>query len=285
MRPSQDPSALSWDLGFCHLDSSILYVFIENHINFLAHSLPLEMPSESDRSASPDTRATTPSSTLEKSHFPENYLYLAITALSPSTISTLFDKYASCDRLGLIVDHSPNPVFPTQDGWVKQSLSSQPVHFISSTYLAPVTQSVCQPRIHTFRSDSFSFFIFIYFYKVNFPISTDPLQANQHRIFSLAALRAIFSTFVPLSCTLHILERPPFVYPPLSHTISCSLAPSADGSLGNIPTPAEWNTLWASWDLITLQMIPQEMLHQKPIHLRHKSLFYIGHIPTYYLPM
>jgi len=30
-------------------------------------------------------------------------------------------------------------------------------------------------------------------------------------------------------------------------------------------------------------MIPQEMLHQKPIDLRHKCLFYIGHIPTYVL--
>ncbi|KIJ65772.1 hypothetical protein HYDPIDRAFT_87355 [Hydnomerulius pinastri MD-312] len=28
-------------------------------------------------------------------------------------------------------------------------------------------------------------------------------------------------------------------------------------------------------------MIPQEMLHQKPIDLRHKCLFYIGHIPTF----
>jgi len=30
-------------------------------------------------------------------------------------------------------------------------------------------------------------------------------------------------------------------------------------------------------------MIPHEMLHQKPIDLRHKCLFYIGHIPTYVL--
>jgi hypothetical protein len=86
------------------------------------------------------------------------------------------------------------------------------------------------------------------------------------------------------SCTFHILEKPSFVYPPFSHTISRSLAPSADGNFGNIPTPEEWKTLWASWDLITLQMIPQEMLHQKPIDLRHKCLFYIGHIPTY-VPM
>ncbi len=49
---------------------------------------------------------------------------------------------------------------------------------------------------------------------------------------------------------------------------------------GNIPTLEEWDKLWAAWDMVTLQMIPQEMLHQKPIGLRHKCLFYIGHIPT-----
>ena len=50
--------------------------------------------------------------------------------------------------------------------------------------------------------------------------------------------------------------------------------------LGNIPTEAEWHALWAAWDLVTLPMIPPAMLHQKPIDLRHKCLFYIGHIPT-----
>jgi len=49
---------------------------------------------------------------------------------------------------------------------------------------------------------------------------------------------------------------------------------------GNIPTLEEWDRLWAAWDMVTLQMIPYEMLHQKPIDLRHKCLFYIGHIPT-----
>ncbi|KAL1750928.1 C-type lectin protein [Schizophyllum commune] len=51
--------------------------------------------------------------------------------------------------------------------------------------------------------------------------------------------------------------------------------------LGNIPTEAEWESLWAAWDLVTLSMIPPAMLHQKPIDLRHKCLFYIGHIPTF----
>jgi hypothetical protein len=30
-----------------------------------------------------------------------------------------------------------------------------------------------------------------------------------------------------------------------------------------------------------LQMIPRNLLHVKPIDLRHKCLFYIGHIPAY----
>lgn len=81
--------------------------------------------------------------------------------------------------------------------------------------------------------------------------------------------------------TLHVLEKSTFVYRPLSYTITNSLAPSPDGKYGNIPSVDEWKILWATWDLITLQMIPKTMLHQKPIDLRHKCLFYIGHIPTY----
>ena len=77
--------------------------------------------------------------------------------------------------------------------------------------------------------------------------------------FSLSSLRAIISH--PLSSTaqvtLHILERPSLVYPPLSHTTAHSLAPSPDGKAGNIPTLEEWKTLWANWDLITMEMIPR----------------------------
>jgi hypothetical protein len=49
--------------------------------------------------------------------------------------------------MGLIVDHSPNPTFPTHGDWVKQSLPSQPAleYYISSAYLAP-SSSVCQLR-------------------------------------------------------------------------------------------------------------------------------------------
>lgn len=115
---------------------------------------------------------------------------------------------------------------------------------------------------------------------MNKAISTDPVQATHHLLFSSLSLRSIFSTHITDHCTLHVLEKPTFVYPPLKDIIARSLCPSDDGTSGNIPTLEEWKTLWSTWDLITLQMIPPAMLHQKPIDLRHKCLFYIGHIPT-----
>ena len=114
-------------------------------------------------------------------------------------------------------------------------------------------------------------------------MDTNLSQANQENIFSLCALRSIISVPLTTRSTLHILEKPPFAFQPLSYTITHSLTPSPDGKSGNIPSMDEWKVLWAAWDLITLQMIPETMLHQKPIDLRHKCLFYIGHIPTYAL--
>ncbi|WVQ98171.1 hypothetical protein IAU59_005293 [Kwoniella sp. CBS 9459] len=48
-----------------------------------------------------------------------------------------------------------------------------------------------------------------------------------------------------------------------------------------VPSWEEWLDLWKFWDHITLEMIPKEMLHKKPIDLRHICLFYLGHIPTF----
>lgn len=47
-----------------------------------------------------------------------------------------------------------------------------------------------------------------------------------------------------------------------------------------MPSLAEWQDLWKLWDTITLGMIPPSMQLEKPIDLRHKCLFYLGHIPT-----
>lgn len=98
--------------------------------------------------------------------------------------------------------------------------------------------------------------------------------------------------------TLHLLERPPISFPPLSLSLSLPSGYTASDVEGvsvassmksltstpanpfGVPTLAEWHGLWAAWDLVTLGMIPTGMLHDKPIDLRHKCLFYIGHIPT-----
>lgn len=99
-------------------------------------------------------------------------------------------------------------------------------------------------------------------------------------IFSSSGLRVVFSVSSDTDSisspalgggrtTLYLLERPQLSFAPLP-----SLAPFG------VPTLNDWRALWAAWDLVTLGMIPSEMLHQKPIDLRHKCLFYIGHIPT-----
>lgn len=86
------------------------------------------------------------------------------------------------------------------------------------------------------------------------------------------------------SYTLSVVERPAVVFPPVSYTLPLISSSEVSGRrvdlTENIPTLNEWKTLWSAWDLVTLKMIPQEMLLQKPIDLRHKCLFYIGHIPT-----
>ncbi|KAF8448703.1 C-type lectin protein [Boletus edulis BED1] len=112
-----------------------------------------------------------------------------------------------------------------------------------------------------------------------FRTQTTPAEALT--IFSSTGLRVIFSisswtdtvpqpTLGGGRATLYLLERPQVYFPPLP-----SLAPFG------VPTPDDWRALWAAWDLVTLGMIPSEMLHRKPIDLRHKCLFYIGHIPTF----
>jgi hypothetical protein len=48
-----------------------------------------------------------------------------------------------------------------------------------------------------------------------------------------------------------------------------------------VPTLDEWEALWAVWDLVTRQMIPDQELHEQPIKLRNACIFYLGHIPTF----
>ncbi|KAJ7874794.1 C-type lectin protein [Mycena olivaceomarginata] len=97
--------------------------------------------------------------------------------------------------------------------------------------------------------------------------STKATQAFHLLAFSVASLRSVISMASACSqYTVHVLERPTVVFPPLSQTPSFS--PSLKTVGGNIPTVEEWVRLWRAWDMVTLGMIPNTMLLQKPIDLR-----------------
>jgi hypothetical protein len=78
------------------------------------------------------------------------------------------------------------------------------------------------------------------------------------------------------SCSLWLLERPPFSFRPLR-----SPASALSNTPFGVPTLEEFQELRAAWDFITTKMIPDSMLFEKPIDLRHICLFYTGHIPTF----
>ena len=48
-----------------------------------------------------------------------------------------------------------------------------------------------------------------------------------------------------------------------------------------LPSVADWEALWAVWDIVTRRMLPDEELQEKPIKLRNACIFYLGHIPTF----
>lgn len=74
------------------------------------------------------------------------------------------------------------------------------------------------------------------------------------------------------SYALHMLTRPATMYPTKPEEYARHPVPS-------IP---EWEQLWAVWDKVTRQMIPDEELLEKPIKLRNACIFYLGHIPTFF---
>ena len=48
-----------------------------------------------------------------------------------------------------------------------------------------------------------------------------------------------------------------------------------------VPRLDEFQQLWATWDLVSRDMIPREELLSQPINLRNCCLFYLGHIPGF----
>ncbi|KAG6895451.1 hypothetical protein C0992_001173 [Termitomyces sp. T32_za158] len=180
----------------------------------------------------------------------------------PDLITAAFNAYSQEGSLGLIVPHNSSlkVVLPFSK-WQRVNLIVKGRTF---------NVSVSDANQFSLKQEDMD---------LSTSVSALPNVAQYLKTFSLAGVRAV--TSIPLldGYIIFTLERPPFNYIPLSTTPSFTL--SSKFSSGNVPTLEEWNNVWATWDLITLQMIPRDMLHQKPIDLRHKCLFYIGHIPTF----
>ncbi|KAG8859914.1 hypothetical protein FRB91_005784 [Serendipita sp. 411] len=90
--------------------------------------------------------------------------------------------------------------------------------------------------------------------------------------------------------SLWLLHRPSFSFPitlnipTVEQKAEIQMEPfsiRAKPQFSTIPTLEEWEEMWKLWDTVTLGMIPPGMMMQKPIDLRHKCLFYLGHIPTF----
>lgn len=109
-------------------------------------------------------------------------------------------------------------------------------------------------------------------------IAPQSSHADSLNVFCEAGLRSVVA-LTSTTLILYILERPPLTFPTLVSTPATTLNPTANPY--SIPSLAEFERVWAIWDLISLGMIPQDLLHSKPIDLRHKPLFYIGHLPTF----
>jgi L-histidine Nalpha-methyltransferase / hercynylcysteine S-oxide synthase len=97
-----------------------------------------------------------------------------------------------------------------------------------------------------------------------------------YRLFTGANLRPLGCWTDPNSnYSLWLLERPPFIFQPLRSPAS-ALSNTPFGT----PTLYEFKEMRAAWNFTT-KMIPESMLFEKPIDLRHICLFYIGHIPAF----
>jgi hypothetical protein len=83
-------------------------------------------------------------------------------------------------------------------------------------------------------------------------------------------LRIIGQWTHTLGYSLIVLERPAFVYPSTA-SVAAETVKSAFGA----PTLVEWATMWSTFDAITLNMVSTDLLHTKPIDLRHICLFYV----------
>ncbi|KAJ7287326.1 C-type lectin protein [Mycena rebaudengoi] len=243
------------------LSSSILSSLSPFDLSHPSHPSPSSSESDGD---SVDTQSTTPSLSLDVL---TSHVYVGSNRLVAGFLKDIFDMHAEGALLTLLVDDvavvgAPDPKY---------------LGFSYAEAILGITPSVW----HTERLQGIQYWTASCAGSIaGTAMKSHTMNASHLLEFSSASLRSIISTTSHCGrYTIYVLERPSVALLPLSRTPSFS--PSMNIESGNIPTVEEWNTLWSAWDLVTLRMIPEAMLHQRPIDLRHKCLFYIGHIPTF----
>ncbi|KAK3488126.1 C-type lectin protein [Neurospora hispaniola] len=96
-------------------------------------------------------------------------------------------------------------------------------------------------------------------------------KEESERLWSTAGLEQVSEWTYGNEYGLHLLAK---------SRMSFSLIPSVYARSA-LPALDDWEALWATWDVVTRQMLPQEELLEKPIKLRNACIFYLGHIPTF----
>ncbi|KAK7690156.1 hypothetical protein QCA50_006805 [Cerrena zonata] len=157
--------------------------------------------------------------------------------------------------------------------WEYVNLYNEELHRHEGYYKSKCAQTIVDPA-------SKAEFNFLQDELVRVELSHKFSDEDAYKLFSDSNLRPVHRwTDSASQYSLWLLERPEFLFPVL-------VAPVVnDGKIVSspfgLPTTEEWRDMWAAWDFINFKMIPESMLHEKPIDLRHICLFYQGHIPTF----
>ena len=102
-------------------------------------------------------------------------------------------------------------------------------------------------------------------------------EVDAYCLFTDANLRPLRRWTDPDSgYSLWLLERPPFNFQLLR-----SPASALSNTLFGLATLDEFQEIWVAWDFITRKKMPDSMLFEKSIDLRHVCLFCIGHITAF----
>ncbi|KAH9931672.1 histidine-specific methyltransferase [Epithele typhae] len=159
-----------------------------------------------------------------------------------------------------------------QDKWEYVGRYNEELRRHEAYYRSTCDQTVVDPG-------SKASFPFVKGELVRVEVSNKFSERDAYALFTEANLRPVHRwTDSSSQYSLWLLERPRFSFPLLT---SPGRTQDASRSPFSLPTIDEWRHMWAAWDFITREMIPQSMMFEKPIDLRHICLFYCGHIPTF----